>query len=332
MRSSKIRFRPVPFAPLALLLLLAALVSPSLPAQTDPVDVEDDTPYGPAPRQDPGVDSDPTPSVDLAVFGQPLIEGTLDPEIAVEELALPEGIAPLGPSQTATPLTCEGWTNPVTPLGIRSTDGRYFTYAAQPVLMVGVSADAGCHLDLEDKNACRYGSLPGAAPFPQNYPQILADARAKGLNKIRLWVALGGDPNPNTSSSNVLAKRARNQPFALEGSYYRLDVRNDDYFNRLREVVIAAKRQDLFVEVTLFAPFEGGPPSLWLAQSGIARALKPGTTALESVGFTDSRWSALKITGNRPADLRMRDFQKNVIDWTVKWPFGPLVTAKGSRS
>ena len=32
-------------------------------------------------------------------FGLPLVEETLDPEIAVEELALPEGIAPLGPSQ-----------------------------------------------------------------------------------------------------------------------------------------------------------------------------------------------------------------------------------------
>ncbi|HEV7671853.1 MAG TPA: hypothetical protein VGS22_25305 [Thermoanaerobaculia bacterium] len=322
MRFSKIRFRPIALAPLALLLLLAALLSPPLPAQTDPADVEIDIPYGPAPRQDPGVDGDPTPSVDLVVFGQPLIEGTLDPDIAVEELGLPEGIAPLGPSQTVTPTTCEGWTNPVTPLGIRASDGRYFTYAQQPVLMVGVSADAGCHLDLEDAKKCLYGSLPGdGAHVAQNYPRILADAKAKGLNKIRLWVVLGADPN-DPSAWNTQAKKARNQPFKFiaEKGYYRLDIFNDDYFNRLREVVIAAKKQDLFVEVTLFAPFEGGPPSLWLAQSNIAKALKPPpSTMLESVGFTDSRWSAVKITGSHPADLRMRDFQKNVITWTVQW-------------
>ena len=320
MRFSKIRSCPFALAPAAVLLLLAiGFQAQGLPAQTDPPEEEDEVSYGPAPREDPGVDSDPTPAEDLAVFGLPLVEETLDPEIAVEELALPEGIAPLGPSQTVTPTSCEGWTNPVTPLGIRASDGHYFTYAQQPILMVGVSADAGCHLDLEDGNKCRYGSLPGATPsFPQNYPQIFADLKAKGLNKIRLWVALGADPN-RPSTSNVLAKRARNQPFALEGTYYRLDVRYDDYFNRLREVVIAAKKLDLFVEVTLFAPFEGEPSSLWLAQSNLAKAFKPGTTTLESVGFTDSRWFALKTDAGHSADLRMRDFQKNVIDWTVKW-------------
>lgn len=37
------------------------------------------------------------------------------------------------------------------------------------------------------------------------------------------------------------------------------------------------------------------------------------------MGFTDARWSALKTDASHPADLRMREFQKNVIDWTVKW-------------
>jgi hypothetical protein len=111
MRFPKIRCCPLALVPFALLLATAFLAQ-NLAAQTDPPEEEDEVSYGPAPREDPGVDSDPTPSEDLAVFGEPLVEGTLDPEIAVEELALPEGIAPLGPSQTVSPTTCEGWTNP----------------------------------------------------------------------------------------------------------------------------------------------------------------------------------------------------------------------------
>lgn len=309
-------------SPLALAILLALLPS-VLAGQTDPFETEDEpselieNPFAP---EDPGYDGDPTPQEDLVSFGLPLLEGTLDPEIAVEVLGAPESLVPLGPSQTATPATCEGWTNPVTPLGIRSSDGHYFTYAQQPVLLVGVSADAGCHLDLEDGNKCRYGTPSGGkvAPPGQNYPQILADARAKGLNKIRLWVTLGRDPN-RPSAANDAAKRARNQPFLREGNYYRLDLRNDDYFDRLREVVRFAKMQDLFVEVTFFAPFEGDRPTPWLAADNLAKAIKPGTTTLESVGFTDERWAALLPDPGRSADYRMRDFQKNVIDWTVRW-------------
>ncbi len=309
-------------APLALLLLLVVLLPSLLSGQTDPFDLEEEPSEiiaNPNAPEDPGYDGDTTPAVDLATFGQPLLEGTLDADIAVEELNLPEGLVPLGPSQTLTPATCEGWTNPVTPLGIRASDGHYFTYNQQPILLVGVSADCGCHLDLEDKNVCSYGTLPGIKPvFPQNYPQIFADLKAKGLNKIRLWVALGRDPNAPSLWNNV-AKQARNQPFQREGSYYRLDLRNDDFFNRLREVVIAAKKLDLFVEVTFFSPFQGKSRSLWLASDNLAKAMKADGSGLESVGFTDQRWAALKTTSSRPADNRMRDFQKNVIDWTVRW-------------
>ncbi len=296
MRYERVNLRSSLLAPLALLLGLAiALLPPNLPAQTDPFDPEQDplppisNPNAP---EDPGHDGDPTPEVDHAAFGQPLLDGTLDSEIAVQELALPEGLASLGPSQTVTPPTCEGWTNPVTPLGIRASDGHYFTYCQQAILMVGVSADCGCHLDLEDDNVCRYGTPPNVKHvFAQNYPQILADLKTKGLNKIRLWVAFGRDPN-KPSPYNDVSKRARNQPFAFvpEGAYYRLDMRYDDFFNRLREVVIAAKKQDLFVEVTFFSPFQGNAPSLWLAQNNLAKALKTDNSGLESVGFTDERW------------------------------------------
>ncbi len=153
------------FAHVALLLLFSFALPPRLTAQTDPFDLDEDPSElieNPSAREDPGYDGDPTPAEDIVTFGQPLLEGTLDPEVAVDVFGLPDSFAPLGPSQTATPTTCEGWTNPVNPLGIRASDGHYFTYGQQPVLLAGVSADAGCHLDLEDENKCRYGTPPVA--------------------------------------------------------------------------------------------------------------------------------------------------------------------------
>ncbi len=323
MRYEKRNRPPAALLPLAILLLLAASLLVAKPQ--DPFeDDETESPLPPpAPFEDPGVDGDPTPKEDLTTLGEPLLEGTLDPDVATYEFALPEGLAALTPSQTPTPATCEGYANPVAPLGIYGANPHYFTYGGQPLLMVGVSADVGCHLDLEDGNKCRYGSSIG---FPRNYLQIFADAKAKGLNKIRLWVALGGDPNPanppGTPQTNDAAKKARNQPFQAEGTYFRLDIWNKDYFDRLRAVVIEAKKNDLFVEVTFFSPFQGDKPdtkSIWLASNQKARALKPDGITLEQVGFSDMRWFALKTDSTRPDEEKMRTFQRNIIDWTIRW-------------
>lgn len=313
----------------ALLLLLLAPASPQ--AQTDPPDPEEEPyePPPPAPRDDPGVEGDPLPAEDLSVLGQPLLEGTQELDIAVSDVPLPESFAPLGPAaQSPTPTTCEGYTGAVTPIQVSATYPHYFSYGApatpQTILLVGVSADAACHMDLVDKNdlpdpfKCRMG----------NYPAIFSDLKARGLNKIRLWVAVSGHANENPNLlPSITAREPANQPFLYVDEplpnvpktqgYYRFDQINRPYFERLKNVVREAKRNDLFVEVTFFAPFEG-ERSPWVASNKKAAAPNPTTGLIEQVGLTDPRWFVLSGPPNA-ANVRVQGFQKAIIDWTIDW-------------
>ncbi len=312
----------------ALFLLLLAPAAPW--AQTDPDDPPEEK-YEPppdAPRNDPGVDEDPLPAEDLSVLGQPLIEGTQELDIAVADVPLPDNFAALGPSQTPNPTTCDGYTGAVTPIQVSATYPHYFSYGApatpQTTLLVGVSADAACHMDLVDK----FGNLDPFKCRIGTYKAIFADLKARGLNKIRLWVALAGHANENPG--HLLATTARepaNQPFEFVAqpipnvsksvNYYRFDKINRAYFESLRSVVREAKRNDLFVEVTFFAPFEGeGNP--WVASNYQAGAPNPTSGLIEQVGFTDARWFVISNPPNA-ANARMQGFQKAIIDWTIDW-------------
>src|SRR6185295_18617882 len=60
------------------------------------------------------------------------------------------------------------------------------------------------------------------------------------------------------------------------------------------------------------------PPIGWTNRTR-TKAPKADGSGLEEVGFTDLRWFALRSDASHPADDRMRQYQKNVIDWTIKW-------------
>ncbi|MGH2627444.1 MAG: hypothetical protein ACRDHY_12425 [Anaerolineales bacterium] len=154
----------------------------------------------------------------------------------------------------------------IVPMGV-DTSTKYFNYAGIKVL-VGVSADNACHLYLGNgSDICTFD-----AAKPAYYVNVLNDAAAKGLNKIRLWVDINGgtwkrkaDGTPDCAAGGV-EENAANHPFKYYPNasfpnkigYWNLDERNDQFFANLRAVVDYAKQKEMFVEVTFFAPWVGG--------------------------------------------------------------------------
>jgi hypothetical protein len=191
---------------------------------------------------------------------------------------------------------------------------------------VGVSADNGCHLFLNPPS----GTVPPDNCDIGNYQAVLTQLEQKQLNKIRLWVGFGADVNPD------------NQPFkqvsvASLGTFWSLNEKNDDYFRRLREVVAYARQKNLFVEVTFFAPWEGGDFPAFRAgpwggkgrcrlgcDAECGDACPAGTGTYGPVRqFT--RWENF-VQANRDAntgvislvDPALQKAQENLVRWTVR--------------
>jgi hypothetical protein len=175
-------------------------------------------------------------------------------------------------------------------------------------VLVGASADAACHFlptaDVPLRDMCNAGGRP-----PNDYRTLLPALQAAGLDKIRLWVTLGG------------ARDAVNIPFAWDGKVWRLDRKNQEYFDRLRAVVSTAREHGLIVEVTFFAPFTGGDfetgPWSWASNRAVAPDPYPDGP-LRRAGFTAPEFFVVGA-GNE----RMRIYQKKIIEWTVEelWCF-----------
>ncbi len=223
-------------------------------------------------------------------------------------------LTPIDPVYLDWPATANPQT--IIPLGVDSSS-RYFNFNNSVTVMVGVSADAACHLHLgTGSDMCTFDSMK-----PSYYKNVLSDAKAKGLNKIRLVVALNGIEPDFATSACYKPVNPDDQPFEYVPGpggalgYWRLDTRNEQFFRNLRNVVqLAGKGQKkLFVEVTFFAPWWGvweyGP---WNENYG-----RVGNN-LEHVGFT-SRSDFVRISSSGdPAPLaRVRQIQKDVIHWTI---------------
>jgi len=156
-------------------------------------------------------------------------------------------------------------------------------------------------------------------PSSTYYKSVINDAVAAGLNVIRLWVDIAG--LPMTSPCRVDPDSDPNdQPFEYDGTNpqsdglgsWHLDVRNVDYFNRLKEVIQYATSppNNMFVEVTLFAPQEG---QLQLGPWSHAHAFRSdSSTAL--TGFSDT---AQFVNKDSAQYLAMKPYVFNVVHWTV---------------
>jgi len=283
--------------------------------------------------EDPGSSEDPGGDDSQSTLGQPELAYDGDPELLDDPGTYPSEMVGKDPSYgydaAEGPMDCRQYTGgPVTPLGIRANAPRYLAYAGQIKLLVGASADVACHFRYTKTNPmldkCNSGPslidppAPGQpTPSPSTYyAQVLTDLKNAGFNKTRLWVALG------------LEKDRENLPFLwdAQGGNWRLDQKNQDYFDRIRAVVSKAKELDMFVEVTFFAPFQGpnngfsaGP---WSWNANRARALDPGQTGPPTrAGFTSHYYAVINDarTGVEAArNERMRKYQQKVIEWTVE--------------
>jgi hypothetical protein len=209
---------------------------------------------------------------------------------------------------------CSTFTGSASPI-THCTDTNYLCYAGVTRPLVGVSADAACHIPLSANDKCNLS----------NSQDVLQSTITNGLNKIRLWVAIAGN------SPVTIQHHEYDHPFAYvpSGGYWRLDIANETYFSHLQDVIDYCRLDDTTVEVTFFVPWEGdyanGP---WNGSNGRvcidgAGNFQPGDTnctqmghSLVSAGFSSQdqfvRPGSDPINGNRP-----RQVQLNLIQWTI---------------
>ena len=267
-------------------------------------------------EEDPGSTEDPWTDDSESTLGQDLEPFMGDP-IYLDDPAFYSadqiGQEPsYGYSAAAGPVRCTGYTGAtVNPVRLSADSPRFLSYNATPRILIGASADAACHFvstttePLKDK--CQT-DLVSPGTNARDFRSVLPALKASGLNKIRLWVALGH------------SKDAVNSPFAQEGGFYILSKKNQPYFDRLVAVVSKAKELDMFVEVTFFAPFEGRffSSSPWSWDAGKSLAPEANGT-LTRAGFTREEFFVVKDTGVEAAkNERMRTYQKKVIEWTIE--------------
>jgi len=205
------------------------------------------------PKEDPGSTEDPWTDDSESTLGLDVEPFTGDPIYLDDPADYSAGEIGKDPSYGYSaaegPVKCTSYAGEmVKPVRLSGDSPRYLSYALTPRILIGASPDAACHFvpttaeALKDK--CQT-ALTNPAANPKDFRTVLPALKAAGLNKIRLWVALGH------------AKDAVNSPFLQENGFYVLSKKNQTYFDRLVAVVSKAKELDMFVEVTFFAPFEG---------------------------------------------------------------------------
>lgn len=330
---------------LAHLALIALAVATTASAQPPPGPEEDPPIYDPYPgapeEEDPGSSLDPTFLEYTSTLGEEPEPYDGDPSLLDDPKNYPPDLVGTEPSvglftaEEAAAQIPDCKTFPrtgrmVTPIGISATNPRYLSFRGKSNVYVGWSADVACHFKLNNPDNCHSGAdaNPPQAAVPANYPALLTALRGSvspalpKLRKLRLWVSLSGEKTP----ANV-PFQAVGDPATLTG-YWRLDASHQAYFDRLRAVVNKARQLDLMVEITFFAPFQGkffstGP---WSFGGNKAKAAQADGT-LEQVGFSQKEYFAIAGPLNNSVaaarNLRMRDFQRNIITWTIRelWCF-----------
>ncbi len=286
--------------------------------------------------EDPGSTEDPGRDDGQSTLGLPPQAYDGDPQLLDFPELYPSEQVGTDPSYgyeaTAEPMDCRQYSGgTVAPIGVWGLSPRYLAYAGQVKLLVGASADVACHFRYTKNNLmldkCNSGPSISDPPGPgqptpspgTHYAQVLTGLKNAGLNKMRLWVALGWEKD----KENVPFLWVDEDENVGGRDHWRLDQKNQAYFDRIRAVVSKAKELDMFVEVTFFAPFQGGgfSGSPWSWNANRAKALDEGQTGPPTrVGFTGPYYFTIHDpnTGVQGArNERMRQYQRKVIEWTI---------------
>lgn len=289
-----------------------------LPPEDEPLPVETDPWILP-------VDEMPTEEVgeeEIFAVSPPFWGDTLDSTAAAAADPCPACNPNAAPLAASTPLNCPTHTQSVSPIKRCNSSSKFLCAgtSATPLRLVGASADVGCHLNFnhpdKQRDFCNYS----------NYKKVLDNLACYKLNKMRLWVAINGNPEGAPYTSDPVASF----PFEYNagGGYWRLDRKNKDYFDRLVEVVSRAKDRNIYVEVTFFAPWEGvsgtgpfaGANGRWCLDGPDAKCTAAN---LKNAGFANPYEFVVMSEGRTATGFdtqikRAREAQRNIIRWTVE--------------
>jgi hypothetical protein len=173
------------------------------------------------------------------------------------------------------------------------TNHHYLDFKGVTTPLIGLSSEYLPHVTRPSKQ--------GTLCTWESYPSCLQNLHNKGLNKMQLWVSLNssiglGDGN----LSNLLNPGTTTpvpydyeQPFFWNGSKWRLDRYEPNFWSRLNKVLTDADALDIVVEVTLFDPWDGlsggtNPTSPWNASKNIV--VNPPMGCGGTAGFSDIRY------------------------------------------
>ncbi|MDQ6902394.1 MAG: hypothetical protein M3139_05200 [Bacteroidota bacterium] len=129
------------------------------------------------------------------------------------------------------------------PLQLLPSNPHYFLFQNKPTVIVG----SGEH----------YGSVINNA---FDYEKYLRTLKSEGLNTTRLFMgAYFEKPGAFGIAHNTLAPADQNLilPWQKTGDKYDLEKWNDNYFERLQDLMIKATENNVIVEVNLFSAYYG---------------------------------------------------------------------------
>lgn len=136
----------------------------------------------------------------------------------------------------------------ITPITIDPVNPQYFFYDNQTIALVGTTAEYLCHVNQPEIQGyfCTFG----------DHLQFLTDLQTRGLNKIRIWLALNHSPGQEPNRPGVAYPDE--QPFVyLGGGRWDWDHFSDAYFDQVSTVIRNAADRNILVEVVLFDPWSG---------------------------------------------------------------------------
>jgi hypothetical protein len=139
-----------------------------------------------------------------------------------------------------------------------SSNPHYFKNGTTVIPLVGYSAEYLPHIIRPTKKN-DYATLDSP------YTAYIDELKARGLNLMQIWVdlnhSIGLKVDANTIDCNglndgVVKPYCNEQPFFWNGQRWRLDRAETGFYTNLKNVIAYAASKGVFVEVTLFDPWQ----------------------------------------------------------------------------